>query len=764
MALPVLVLGGSRGFLVKPVKVPAVRQPRLDLPTRRIQRHVSVENCGLKGIYDAGSLAVALPVAVAKGRFARTLPQINWLKVAVLLVIQMRVVQRAIECSRKMFRRLNAKTAMVLTKDELTSVQEALGDDLVFQSSVDLEDVQISQGMKVLNSQAIQEAKMPLTLQFYKPMRRPAWMKSRQFSHWWRSLDLARAIFLRAQGPILLWGWSTLTLTFMASLVSPMWSRREFAMYRSCLEKLVVIPSWTAVAWFLHRLVRLWGQRVSRGRAELSDVMGMQSSLREARINALQTSMKVLIWASYLFALLWHGGIQLSQLLLIPGTTAVIIGWVGREIVCNMISGVVLHLTQPFAQGDWISLTDEDIDGWVQDVGSFYTKVVQWDKRPIYVPNGKLMSLNVQNNSRMTHRRIKYDLKLRLQDIPKISTIVREIQEMLAEHEDIDNVQHQLVRWRGVGEYSADIWLSCYTKPTIEGIRLKTYTATQQSVLERCSQIVYKHEAAFASSTDRIQYPGGGTGGSKGAMSIGQLFQDTFNGARESQLESREQVLRQREKDIKELERELEQKGEEQAKAEKEIQAARETLQLEMQKVEKQKEGEALQEAAAAEEAAVAELQNEEVQQAQAQAQAESAPWPTFERPFEDVAEEQVRKRETVPESVEENVEHEVPHAKENVVAEWNEWKEGSEHGIEGGEGEIPADVEGKGEWWKSQGGAEADMESETKDKESKNNKNKSNVERLSQEQKSEVLAAVKNGEDEDEAEMLRIPVKEMGD
>lgn len=759
MALPVLViLGGSRGFLVKPMKVPAVRQPRLDLPTRRIQRHVSVES----------SLAVALPVAVAKGRFARTIPQINWLKVAVLLVIQMRVVQRAIACSRKMFRRLNAKTAMVLTKDELTSVQEALGDDLVFQSSVDLEDVKISEGMKVLNSRkAIQEAKMPLTLRFYQPMRRPAWLKS----HWWRSLDLARAILLRAQGPILLWGWSTLTLTFMASLVSPMWSRKEFAMYRSCLEKLVVVPSWTAVAWFLHRLVRLWGQRVSRGRAELSDVMGMQSSLREARINALQTSMKVLLWASYLFALLWHGGIQLSQLLLIPGTTAVVIGWVGREIVCNMISGVVLHLTQPFAQGDWISLTDEDIDGWVQDVGSFYTKVVQWDKRPIYVPNGKLMSLNVQNNSRMTHRRIKYELKLRLQDIPKISTIVRDIQEMLAEHEDIDNVQHQLVRWRGVGEYSADIWLSCYTKPTIEGIRLKTYTATQQSVLERCSQIVYKHEAAFASSTDRIQYPGGGTGGSKGAMSIGQLFQDTFNGARESQLESREQVLRQREKDIKELERELEQKGEEQAKAEKEIQAAREKLQLEMQKVEKQKEGEALQEAAAAEEAAVAELQNEEVQQAQAQAQAESAPWPTFERPFEDVAEEQVfRKRETVPESLEENVEHEVPHARENVASEW---KEGSEHShVEGGEGEIPADAEGKREWWKIKEGAEAaDMESElkattskAKDKESKNNKNKNNVERLSQEQKSEVLAAVKNGEDEDEAEMLRIPVKEMGD
>ncbi|CAE7266635.1 ynaI [Symbiodinium natans] len=130
-------------------------------------------------------------------------------------------------------------------------------------------------------------------------------------------------------------------------------------------------------------------------------------------------------------------------------------GWVGREIVANMISGVVLHLTQPFAQGDWVSLDGTSIDGWVQDVGTFYTKIVQWDKRPIYVPNYKLMSMNVQNNSRMTHRRIKYDLNMRLQDIPKIPQIVRDMQDMINEHEDIDNIQHRLVRWRGLGEYAA---------------------------------------------------------------------------------------------------------------------------------------------------------------------------------------------------------------------------------------------------------------------------------------------------------------------
>eukprot|EP00438_Fugacium_kawagutii_P036653 Skav209279 [mRNA] locus=scaffold1552:359305:368836:+ [translate_table: standard] len=225
---------------------------------------------------------------------------------------------------------------------------------------------------------------------------------------------------LQSAGPILLWGWCRT------------W-RSKGGLHKMTQDD----PEAN------NRLVR-WGQRVSRGRAELSDVMGMQSSLRESRINAVQTASKVLIWAFYLFALLWHAGIQLNQLLLIPGTTAVVIGWVGREIVCNMISGVVLHLTQPFAQGDWISLTDENIDGWVQDVGSFYTKVVQWDKRPIYVPNGKLMpSLSV-----LCHDPIHECDPILLRDIPKIPTIVQEMQaaagEQAKEQMEIQAVREQL--------------------------------------------------------------------------------------------------------------------------------------------------------------------------------------------------------------------------------------------------------------------------------------------------------------------------------
>mmetsp|Transcript_8214 Transcript_8214/g.24942 ORF Transcript_8214/g.24942 Transcript_8214/m.24942 type:complete len:458 (+) Transcript_8214:1-1374(+) len=285
--------------------------------------------------------------------------------------------------------------------------------------------------------------------------------------------------------------------------------------------------------------------------------------------------MQVTIWGVYICASLWACGIQVGRVLLFPSVTAVVIGWIGREVVANIISGVVIHLTQPFAQGDWVTMADGTIDGWVQDTGTFYTRVMQWDKRPIYVPNFKLMSMNVQNNSRMTHRRIIYDLPLRLRDIPKIPQIVRDMQEMVNSHEDIDPVQHRLVRWRGLGEYSAHVWLSCYTHPTMEGIRLGSYTAVQQSVLERTSQIIYKHGADFASVTDRLHLPDQESPKRLENVLADKLF-ESFGGSRESQLESREQVLRQREKEVKERERENEAEAEKLVQKAKTVQKAEE--------------------------------------------------------------------------------------------------------------------------------------------------------------------------------------------
>lgn len=37
-----------------------------------------------------------------------------------------------------------------------------------------------------------------------------------------------------------------------------------------------------------------------------------------------------------------------------------------------MLSCLVIYLTQPFAQGDWITL-EQGQDGWAEEIGLFYT-------------------------------------------------------------------------------------------------------------------------------------------------------------------------------------------------------------------------------------------------------------------------------------------------------------------------------------------------------------------------------------------------------
>ncbi|CAK9047951.1 unnamed protein product [Durusdinium trenchii] len=257
----------------------------------------------------------------------------------------------------------------------------------------------------------------------------------------------------------------------------------------------------SCVSLALFRLSSRWKERRSRGKAVISDVLGVQSSQREARLSALTILMQTLVLCSWWIWVLAICGIKVGRLLLSTSVGALLLGFVGRDVLSNMLSCLVIYLTQPFAQGDWITL-EQGQDGWAEEIGLFYTKVIQWDKRPLYVPNFRIVQMLVQNNSRMTNRRIRFDFKVRLQDIPKIPAIVKEIEETIKNHPQIDGITHRLVGWREVGDYFALIWLSCYTKSTEQDIKLSHYISVEQSILERCTAIIYKHGADFASSTD----------------------------------------------------------------------------------------------------------------------------------------------------------------------------------------------------------------------------------------------------------------------
>jgi small-conductance mechanosensitive channel len=76
----------------------------------------------------------------------------------------------------------------------------------------------------------------------------------------------------------------------------------------------------------------------------------------------------------------------------------IIIGFAGRQVIANLVSGVMLAITQPIRIGDLVSIGDE-VHGRVTDIALTYTSVDAGDGSLIVVPNEKVATDVVVNHS-----------------------------------------------------------------------------------------------------------------------------------------------------------------------------------------------------------------------------------------------------------------------------------------------------------------------------------------------------------------------------
>ena len=76
----------------------------------------------------------------------------------------------------------------------------------------------------------------------------------------------------------------------------------------------------------------------------------------------------------------------------------IIIGFAGRQVIANLVSGVLIAFTQPIRIGDLVSVGDA-VHGRVADISLTYTRVDPGDGSLVVVPNEKVMTDVVVNHS-----------------------------------------------------------------------------------------------------------------------------------------------------------------------------------------------------------------------------------------------------------------------------------------------------------------------------------------------------------------------------
>ncbi len=197
--------------------------------------------------------------------------------------------------------------------------------------------------------------------------------------------------------------------------------------------------------------------------------------------------------------------VNISAVLAFGGAGGLIVGLAAKDLLANFFGGLMIYMDRPFSVGDSIKSPDREIEGYVENIGWRLTRIRTFERRPIYVPNGVFSTISVVNSSRMSHRRIKTRVGVRYDDAKNVSKIVAEVEEMIRNHEGIDEKTFMMVRFDEFGPSSLNFLIYCFTKAT----KSADYMLVQQDIYLKTIEIIESHGAECAFPTTTLHIPEG---------------------------------------------------------------------------------------------------------------------------------------------------------------------------------------------------------------------------------------------------------------
>lgn len=247
------------------------------------------------------------------------------------------------------------------------------------------------------------------------------------------------------------------------------------------------------VAWFLVRFIKRGESRLVAARQARGETVDRTAADAIAKLLRLSVVITAVLVAMQTL------GFSIAGVLTFGGVGGIAVGFAAKDLLSNFFGGLMVYLDRPFSVGDWIRSPDRSIEGTVEHIGWRVTRIRTFDSRPLYVPNATFANIALENPSRMQNRRIYETVGIRYDDAARMGDIVREVEEMLKAHGEIDQQRTLMVSFNAFASSSLDFFIYCFTRTT----QWAPYHAVKQDVLLKVLDIIERHgaECAFPTST-----------------------------------------------------------------------------------------------------------------------------------------------------------------------------------------------------------------------------------------------------------------------
>lgn len=185
-------------------------------------------------------------------------------------------------------------------------------------------------------------------------------------------------------------------------------------------------------------------------------------------------------------------GLNMSGLLTFGGVGGVAIGIASRNILGNLLSGVMLYFDRPFNVGDWIRLPEKNTEGVVAEIGLRTTKIVTFDQKPLYIPNSVFSSIMIENPGRSDYRRVELAAIIKTFDADQVTTLLAALRDKISQDTRVNTQLETFAHMHNITKDGIQILISLYTTTRDYAV----YLDLKQSL------IVYTVEAAAAQTLE----------------------------------------------------------------------------------------------------------------------------------------------------------------------------------------------------------------------------------------------------------------------
>ncbi|HIZ81165.1 MAG TPA: mechanosensitive ion channel [Candidatus Mediterraneibacter pullistercoris] len=142
----------------------------------------------------------------------------------------------------------------------------------------------------------------------------------------------------------------------------------------------------------------------------------------------IDSMLKFGLYALLIFIIATNFGIESSSIAALIASAGVAVGLALQGSLSNFAGGILILLLKPFAVGDYIIVTQENIEGTVKEIQIFYTKLATVDNQTVVVPNSILTNNSLTNVTARPERQL--DLKVGIaydSDLKKAKSLIEDM-------------------------------------------------------------------------------------------------------------------------------------------------------------------------------------------------------------------------------------------------------------------------------------------------------------------------------------------------